>query len=184
MGSEQIFKKSMLGGFKKEGVLNYIEQLQTEIIDLKKEITNKPDLSDDVKALKSANEDASAEIIALKAKNDALNTENESLSEKNSVLIQELDNAKKVIAEYDVKQKLFEDKISAIESKFSQLTNGYIFNNTTETKIASKAKTAVENAKSEVSRSNEAIISASAALKDTLENLMGLLSDISDELDS
>ena len=52
MGSEQFFKKSVLGGFKKEGVLNYVEQLQTEIIELKKEINNKPDLSYELKILK------------------------------------------------------------------------------------------------------------------------------------
>ena len=93
MSSEQIFKKSVLGGFKKEGVLNYIEKLQSEIIELKKEITNKPDFSDEVEALKAKNEDASAETTALTAKYDALKAENEALSDKNAKLIHELDDA-------------------------------------------------------------------------------------------
>ena len=53
MGSEQVLKKSVLGGFKKEGVLNYIEQLQSEIISLKKEAAKNSDIQKDIDDLKS-----------------------------------------------------------------------------------------------------------------------------------
>ena len=39
MSSNQVLKKSVMGGFKKEGVINYIEQLQAEIFRLKSEIS-------------------------------------------------------------------------------------------------------------------------------------------------
>ena len=41
MESNQILKKSFMGGFKKEGVINYIEQLQAEIFRLKNELAEK-----------------------------------------------------------------------------------------------------------------------------------------------
>lgn len=191
MGSEQIFKKSVLGGFKKEGVLNYVEQLQTEIIDLKKEISNKPDYSDEVKSLKSAKEDAVAETVKLTAKIDALKTENESLSEKNTLLVQELDECKKIIADYENKQKLFEEKISVIENKFAQLTNGYMIKDDSGAEYISKVNESVKNATSEISDVNEHIISAcknfensSSALKSGIESLLNILSGISEELAS
>lgn len=188
MGSEQIFKKSVLGGFKKEGVLNYVEQLQSEIIELKKEISNKPDFSDEVEALKAFNEDAAAESAALAAKYDALKAENEALSEKNSELIQELDDAKKLICDYEEKQSLFENKLSAIESKFDKLANGYMTNSNTDADYSSKAGEAVKAAKSEVFDANERIKNAcddfensSSALKSSVENLLNILSGISEE---
>ena len=80
MGSEQVLKKSVLGGFKKEGVLNYIEQLQTEIIELKKEISNKSDYSYEIDNLKSEKEAVINQTAAITAKYDAAKAENESLS--------------------------------------------------------------------------------------------------------
>ncbi len=188
MGSEQIFKKSMLGGFKKEGVLNYVEQLQSEIIELKKEISNKPDLSDEVEALKAVNEDVAAESAALAAKYDALKAENEALSEKNSELMQDLDEAKKLICDYEEKQSLFENKLSAIESKFDKLASGYMTNGNTDADCSSKAGAAVKTAKIEISDANERIKNAcddfessSSALKSSVENLLNILSGISEE---
>ena len=84
MGSEQVLKKTMLGGFKKDGVINYVEQLQSEILDLKKEIANKPDFSDEYNAVKRENESAYADIASLTAKCDALTAENETLTKQNA----------------------------------------------------------------------------------------------------
>lgn len=183
MSSEQIFKKSVLGGFKKEGVLNYIEQLQSEIIELKKEITNKPDFSDEVQALKAKNEDASAETAALTAKYDALKAENDALSDKNAELLRELDDAKKIITEYEEKQHLFEKKISVIEDKFEQLASGY------SVSVENKKSDLISEAKSDVMDANERIKTAcnnfessANALKSCVENLLSVISGISENL--
>ncbi len=188
MGSEQIFKKSVLGGFKKEGVLDYVEQLQSEIINLKKEISNKSDFSKDVEVLKAASEEAAAETAALSAKNDALKAENEALSEKNSHLIQELEDARELISEYEEKQKIFEDKISAIENKFVQLTSGYTINGAASVNNTLKTNESIKNARSAVFDANENLKNAcsdfegsSSALKSCVENLLNVLSDISEQ---
>ncbi len=191
MGSEQIFKKSVLGGFKKEGVLNYVEQLQTEIIELKKEINNKPDFSDEIKALKDFNESAVAETTALTAKIDALKAENEALTESNLSLNNELEEAKKLINEYEEKQKIFAAKISEIDSKFLRLTSGLICQDSSASGIKNKANDAVENAKNEIGDINERLkttcnnfVSSSTALKSCVENLLDILSSISEDLNS
>lgn len=191
MGSEQIFKKSVLGGFKKEGVLNYVEQLQTEIIELKKEINNKPDFSDEIKALKDFNESAVAETTALTAKIDALKAENEALTESNLSLNNELEEAKKLINEYEEKQKIFAAKISEIDSKFLRLTSGLICQDSSASDIKNKANDAVENAKNEIGDINERLkttcnnfMSSSTALESCVENLLDILSSISEDLNS
>lgn len=191
MGSEQIFKKSVLGGFKKEGVLNYVEQLQTEIIELKKEINNKPDFSDEIKALKDFNESAVAETTALTAKIDALKAENEALTESNLSLNNELEEAKNLINEYEEKQKIFAAKISEIDSKFLRLTSGLICQDSSASDIKNKANEAVENAKNEIGDINERLkttcnnfVSSSTALKSCVENLLDILSSISEDLNS
>ncbi|MBR3818565.1 MAG: hypothetical protein IKJ41_05380 [Clostridia bacterium] len=191
MGSEQIFKKSVLGGFKKEGVLNYVEQLQTEIIELKKEITNKPDLSEEVKALKDINENAVAETTALTAKIDALKAENEALTEANLSLVRDLEEAKMLINEYEEKQKIFAEKISEIDNKFSRLTSDFVCSDSSASDIKTKANDAVENARNEIGDINERIkttcnnfVSSSSALKTCVENLLDVLSSILDDFNS
>lgn len=191
MGSEQIFKKSVLGGFKKEGVLNYVEQLQTEIIELKKEINNKPDFSDEIKVLKDFNESVVAETTALTAKIDALKAENEALTESNLSLNNELEEAKKLINEYEEKQKIFAAKISEIDSKFLRLTSGLICQDSSASDIKNKANDAVENAKNEIGDINERLkttcnnfMSSSTALESCVENLLDILSSISEDLNS
>lgn len=191
MGSEQIFKKSVLGGFKKEGVLNYVEQLQTEIIELKKEITNKPDLSEKVKVLKDINESAVAETTALTAKIDALKAENEALAEANLSLVGELEDAKALIKDYEEKQKIFAEKITEIDNKFSRLTSGLVYSDSGVSDIKNKANESVKNARDEISDINERIkttcnnfVSSSTALKSCVENLLEVLSSISDDFNS
>lgn len=191
MGSEQIFKKSVLGGFKKEGVLNYVEQLQTEIIELKKEITNKPDLSEEVKVLKDINESAVAETTALTAKIDTLKAENEALAEANLSLVGELEDAKALIKDYEEKQKIFAEKITEIDNKFSRLTSGLVYSDSGVSDIKNKANESVKNARDEISDINERIkttynnfVSSSTALKSCVENLLEVLSSISDDFNS
>ncbi len=185
MGSDKIFKKSFFGGFKKDGVLNYVEQLQSEIVDLKKEISLNSSFGEEVVALKAENNNVVSETAALTARYDALKAENESLSERNTVLAQELDEAQKIIRNYEEKQTLFENKICAIENKFAQLANGYITNSASK----SETKLAVETAKSEVNDANERLKTAcnnfessAYALKASVENLLKTLSGISEEI--
>lgn len=187
MGSEQVLKKSVLGGFKKDGVINYVEQLQSEILELKREVANKPDLSDEYNAVKKDNENAYADIASLTAKCDAIKAENEALSNHNIKLSEELDEAKKVIAEYESKQKLFEEKILAIESKFLKIKSGYTSADVTPSEI----NNVVASAHSDISYANERIKTAcnnfessTSALKSSVDNLLNVLASINENINN
>ena len=95
MGSDQILKKSVIGGFKKEGVLNYIEQLQTEIVGLKRELNN--DKSE-----------ADGEISSLKNENESLKSENAGLIEANAAYALKIEESQVSIDEYRTKLQLCE----------------------------------------------------------------------------
>lgn len=55
MGSNQVLKKSVFGGFNKEKVLGYVEQLQAEILGLKKELAAKNADSSEIAKLNDEN---------------------------------------------------------------------------------------------------------------------------------
>ena len=187
MSSEQIIKKSLFGGFKKEGVINYIEKLQSEILKLKTELSNIPNHTEELRSLKAENEASATEIAALIAKIDTLKAENESLSERNSKLFQEAEELKTANSELEYKQQLFKEKISVIENKFIQLANGYISNGY----YGVGYNDSVEAAKNEVYKANERVKSAcnsfegsSFELKSSVDDLLKALSGISEKFDS
>lgn len=190
MGTDKVLRKSFLGGFKKESVLNYIEQLQNEILELKKQISNNNAVDDEFSALKAENDYVISESAAIAAKYDTLKAENESLSESNLQLSQELFEAKRIISEYDNKEAVFINKISEIEKKFEVISKGYMSNSASENKAVSKTSAAIENAKTEVSDINERIKtvcnnfdSSISSLKSSIENLLIILNGISEEID-
>lgn len=199
MGSEQILKKSVLGGFKKEGVLNYVEQLQNEIISLKKEVSNGSKCQNELDELKDKKDSADRELSALKAENEALQAENEALRAENASLIEQnaayalkIEEANVIIADYESKQQLFVEKISSIEAKFSQIENSYIKYGEAKAFAATactKANNAVKAAKDEISGANERIKTACvnfessiASLRASSENLMSVLDSVSESL--
>lgn len=135
MSSEQILKKSLLGGFKKEGVLNYVEQLQTEIIELKKELNNKTACQKDVDDLKSLKEASEKRLAELSEENASLKSENGALIEQNAAYSLKIEEAQISIADYEKKQQELEAKTSLIESKFTEIEKKYAEYNITENKV-------------------------------------------------
>lgn len=121
MGSDQILKKSVLGGFKKEGVLNYIEQLQTEILSLKKDVNENSAYKTELETLKSEQESSNKDLESLKTENEALKAENASLIEKNAAYALKIEEAQVTIADYESKQRQWEEKIASIEAKFAEI---------------------------------------------------------------
>lgn len=194
MSSEQILKKSVLGGFKKEGVLNYVEQLQNEIINLKKEVSNSSKCQDELDELKDKKDSADRELCALKAENEALKAENARLLEQNAAYALKIEEANVSIADYKSKQQLFVEKISSIEAKFDQIESNYIKYGEVKAFAASactKANDAVKAAKNEISGANERIKTACvnfessvASLKASSENLISVLDSVSESLAS
>ena len=192
MGSEQILKKSMLGGFKKEGVLNYVEQLQNEIVSLKKEVSNGSKCQNELDELKDKKDSADRELSALKAENEALKTENARLIEQNAAYALKLEEANVSIADYESRQQIFVEKISSIEAKFDQIESNYIKYGEVKAFAASacaKANDAVKAAKADIEGANERIKTACvnfessvASLKASSENLIGVLNSVSETL--
>lgn len=143
MSADQVLKKSLMGGFKKEGVINYIEQLQAEIFRLKNEISclnseaeETEDLKKDITALKAQNEELAREIEAARSEKTSLIAESEILKVEKSALeedIRALNEEKKAAderyaaeienckAEYAEKMKVCEEKISSIEAAFASI---------------------------------------------------------------
>lgn len=154
MESNQILKKSILGGFQKEGVLNYIEQLQLEICRLKNDIAEK---NGEIEAL----ERKESEYDRLVSENEALSAENERLKtelkaaeiEKSGILAdwQEVEGERVALslqlekvaeekaaadeahaaeigqmkAEYESKLSLYSEKLATIEAMLSNLEEAY-----------------------------------------------------------
>lgn len=194
MSSEQILKKSVLGGFKKEGVLNYVELLQNEIISLKKEVSNGSKCQNELDELKDKKDSADRELCALKAENEALKAENARLIEQNAAYALKIEEANVSIADYESKQQLFVEKISSIEAKFDQIESNYIKYGEVKALAASacaKANDAVKAAKNEISGANERIKTACVnfessvvSLKASSENLISVLNSVSESLAS
>lgn len=200
MGSESILKKSVIGGFKKEGVLNYVEQLQTEIVALRKELNECNSCKKELDSVSAKNEIAEremnnlkAEISDLKEKNAILGEENKALLERDASVSLKLEEANAVISNYESKIALYEEKIAAIEEKFAQIENNYqkygdvIVNaKNSAAEISSKAKAVVDNARNEISDANDRIKTACvnfessvASMKSCAENLIETLSAVS-----
>ncbi len=192
MSSEQILKKSMLGGFKKEGVLNYVEQLQNEIVSLKKEVSNGSKCQTELDELKDKKDSADRELSALKEEIEALKAENARLIEQNAAYALKLEEANVSIADYENRQQLFVEKISSIEAKFDQIESNYIKYGEVKAFAASacaKANDAVKAAKADIAGANERIKTACvnfessvASLKASSENLIGVLDSVSESL--
>ena len=200
MGSESILKKSVIGGFKKEGVLNYVEQLQTEIVSLRKELNECSSCKKDLDSVSVKKEIAEKElgylkdeVAALEEKNALLTVENKSLIERDAATSLKLEEAQVTIADYENKIKVYEEKINRIEEKFAEIEMNYqkygdFIDNARNSaaEISGKAKNAVDNAKAEIASANERIKTASinfessvASMKSSAENLLETLSAVS-----
>ncbi len=203
MGSESILKKSVIGGFKKEGVLNYVEQLQTEIVALRKELNESKSYKIELDSVNEKKETAEREmgnlkeeLLGLREKNAALSEENKALLERDASSLLKLEEAKAIISNYENKISLYEEKIASIEEKFAQIEMNYqkygeVIDNakTSAAEISFKTKNAVDSAKTEISDANERIKTASvnfessvASVKSCLDNLIETLSAVSADI--
>ncbi len=220
MGSKQILKKSLLGGFKKEGVLNYIEQLQSEILTLKKEVNENSDCKNQLENIMSEKDSAEIDMVALTKENEQLKHDLSDLQDEKAALIEantelnvQIQNAKNTIAELEEKQKKWEEKVGLIEAKFAEIESSYSKMGETDSKIncilseaqshsdriisdakksaneiSAKASFAVNNARKEIKDASDRIQTACVnfdssvtSLKSSAENLLKILSELSDE---
>ncbi len=175
MASNQILKKSVVGGFRKEDVINYVEQLQAEIQRLRTDLAQKNSESEQcdelkgayseaVKSVEAANaelESVRAEKTALAAENELLRVEKQSLEAVIETLKKEKADAEEIHAseleqiktENENKISLFEEKLASIESTFASIEASRSKNNVADEK-AKILKDANDNSDLIITRAN------------------------------
>ncbi len=183
MATNQVLKKSVLGGFRKEDVINYVEQLQAEICRLKNDTvkmnselgqydelreayveTNKyVDLvNEELAAVKADNEAVKAERTALAAENELLKVEKQSLETVIENLKKEKSDAEdlhakelaQVKSENENKIRLIEEKLNAIESTFASIEASRSKNSNAEAEACKILKEANDNSAMIITRAN------------------------------
>ena len=209
MASNQILKKSVLGGFRKEDVINYVEGLQAEIHRLKSDIGEKNGELEKLESDKSSAEALEKEVSVLREENEALKNELEEVKGREAALRTEMDNTKmqsieldcvkvendnlraeleKSRNEYDEKIAVYQEKITSIETMVASLEAACINIDESE---AAKAKAEAVNevvakALAQVSEANDRIRTAcvdydssAVMLKSSVENLLNVLNSLS-----
>ncbi len=158
MASNQVLKKSIVGGFKKEDVINYVEQLQAEIYRLRNDAAQMSNELGQYDELRNAYVEANryidlinGELAAVKAELETVRSERTALAAENELLKVEkqsletvIENVKKeksdadqlhakeleqVKSENENKIRLFEEKFSSIESTFATIEANRLKNN-------------------------------------------------------
>lgn len=176
MASNQVLKKSVVGGFKKEDVINYVEQLQAEIqrlrIDLAQansELEQQDDLRNAYveanKYIDMVSEDletVKTERTALAAENEILKVEKQSLESVIANLEKEKSDAEELYAkeieqiksENESKIRVFEEKLTSIESTFASIEANRSKNNNAGEKACKILKEANDNSELIITRAN------------------------------
>ncbi len=187
MASDQILKKTVLGGFRKEDVINYVEHLQAEILRLKNDIGRKNEELESIEKNNASSEALEGEINALKAEKDKLKAELEQVKAENSKLRSELSNnqialietdclksenenlraeLEKCKGEYDEKLAVYQQKLSSIEEMVSSIEAACGKLDESETaaakaeEITEKLNKAVADALAQVSEANDRLKTA------------------------
>lgn len=125
MGSDQVLKKSVFGGFNKEKVLGYVESLQSEILGLKKELAAKNAEGVDITALKKENGELKKELDSVKGENKVMSEENESLLRMNAEYALRMEEYEASAKEYQAMLDECAAHFDEIEKQFAQLEDAY-----------------------------------------------------------
>lgn len=114
MSSDKVLKKTVFGGFDKENVLGYIENLQAEIAQMRKELDERNiDEAKNAK-LNEQNDELKKELEKIKGENDALSKENESLLKANAEYELRME-------EFNSNEREYKNKISYCTTQFEEI---------------------------------------------------------------
>ncbi len=192
MSKDKILKKSAFGGFKKEDVLDYIEKLQQEIVDLKREAADCAAYKRDADRLKASEAETEKRVATLLEQNEALTVENSSLIEKNASLTLKLEQLTSILEKSKADAADAEEKYNLLAAEYSRVTD--IKQMTDEakesvSKIATDARTTVDSVYSDVSSASNRFKtvtvnfeSSLASLKSGTEALLSVLYSASENL--
>ncbi len=181
MSSDRILKKSAFGGFKKEGVLNYVEELQSEILSLKKELNNTVSCEEN-KKLEEKCKQYEASLNEINALKKSLEDDNKRLTDENKSLTSKYEEALKNTSEYESKVILCENKIAEIEKKFTKIEALYNKASQTDDKANAMMLDAVNYSEKLIAKANERIDLAMSDAASVLKNAFTQASDAADKL--
>ena len=201
MSNKSVLKKSVFGGFKKEDVINYIEQLQQENVNLKRELGECSSYKRDFLMMKNSAEKAESELNSQREENVSLKTKNSELIEINASLnlrVEEmkvcLDNCERKLRECEERAKKLEYDLAESEKNYSKIREAEAVISQAEStalSIRKEAKNSIETAKGDVVAASDRIKtacvnfdSAAASLKASTENLLNALSQVSEKLET
>lgn len=114
MASDKILKKTLFGGFDKEKVLIYVEKLQAEILELKKELSTKTAESENAASLLEENNQLKKELEEKKEENNMLSQENDALLKANAEYELRME-------EFKANEKEYLDMIEACNAQFAEV---------------------------------------------------------------
>ncbi len=126
MESERIMRTSIFGGFRREDVLTYVEELQSQIEALKNDVSEKEnsinELNDKVVDLTRE----CSEISLLKSELEEKDTAIEALNNENTELKEQVESLTAVSAEYENAKKTIEENNLNIKAAEARLGAAFI----------------------------------------------------------
>lgn len=180
MSLDNVLKKSAFGGFKKEGVLNYVEQLQAEILSLKKDLNNSVASDEENRKLEKRCEAYECEIGRLKKENSLLEEKNDALVSENIELMNRIKERESAVSDYENKISVCENKLAEIEKKFSEIETLYNKSAQGENKANAMMLDAVNYSEKIIAKANEKADSAVSDAASAVASAFALVADASD----
>lgn len=194
MSKDKILKKTAFGGFKREDVIDYIEKLQQEIVDLKRDAADCAAYKREADELRRNKKFANDIAEATKSENETLKAELSAQIEKNASLTLKLEQLTSILEKSKTDAAEIQEKYNQLYEEHSKITDIKLIENQVKEKvsrIAGDAKASVDSVYSDVNGAAERLKtvtvnfeSSLASLKSGAEALLSVLASASADLES
>lgn len=194
MGKDTVLKKSAFGGFKKEDVLDYIEKLQQEIVNLKRDASDCAAYKREAEELRAYKTQAEATADALRSEAEALKSENSALIEKNASLTLKIEQLNSILEKNKADAAEAAEKYEELHAEYSKITDVNALVNEVRDSVAAisaDAKASVDSVYDDVNSAANRFKTVSVnfesslvSLKSGTDALLSTLSDASQRLAS
>ena len=194
MSKDKILKKTAFGGFKREDVIDYIEKLQQEIVDLKRDAADCAAYKREADELRRNKKFANDIAEATKSENETLKAELSAQIEKNASLTLKLEQLTSILEKSKTDAAEIQEKYNQLYEEHSKITDIKLIEDQAKEKvsrIAGDAKASVDSVYSDVNGAAERLKtvtvnfeSSLASLKSGAEALLSVLASASADLES
>lgn len=194
LGKDSVLKRSAFGGFKKEDVLDYIEKLQQEIVNLKRDASDCAAYKREAEELRAYKIQAEATADALRNEAEALKVENSALIEKNASLTLKIEQLNSILEKNKADAAEAAEKYEELHAEYSKITDVNALVNEVRDSVAAisaDAKASVDSVYDDVNSAANRFKTVSVnfesslvSLKSGTDALLSTLSDASQRLAS